>query len=150
MNIELAFNFRKASDRIYTAGVVPEPALKRLKDQGFDAVINLLPPDSQYAVENEQTLVESQGIDYYLIPVDYDAPTIEDFLQFEQQMSALEGRHLLIHCAANYRVSVFYALWAERRLGWSIEEGDAFILGMVDPSKFPAWRQFIQSVRDTQ
>lgn len=79
MSIETSRNFRKITEGLTTSGSVDADELKVLGGQGYEAVINLLPDTSDYAVSNERNTVESQGIEYVYIPVDFKQPTSSDF-----------------------------------------------------------------------
>ena len=91
---------------------------------GYDVVVNLLPDDSTYAVEGEEAIVRGQGLRYVPIPIDFATPTHEQLEEFVEAMDANEGRRVHVHCAANYRVSAFYSLYAMRRGWWTAEEAD--------------------------
>jgi hypothetical protein len=62
-------------------------------------------------------------------------------------MRELGGRRTFIHCAANYRVACFTALYGERELGWTREQSDAFVARVWDPND--NWRAFMAEVRAT-
>lgn len=143
MGVERAYNFRKVSDSISTAGVLGEEQLGALQREGYTAVINLLPEDSEYAIRGEKDMVLRQGITYTHIPVDFNAPRDSDYSAFEIAMRELQGSKLMIHCAANFRVTAFYAIYARRNLGWSAEQADAFIAAIWSPSEHPPWDAFI-------
>ena len=85
--------------------------------EGFDAVINLLPDSSEEAAADERAIVEGQGLEYHYLPVDFANPTPTDFRLFRHVMENTREKKVLIHCAANYRVSAFYALYAMQDLG---------------------------------
>jgi protein tyrosine phosphatase (PTP) superfamily phosphohydrolase (DUF442 family) len=146
MSIEQAFNYRKVSERVGTAGLLSEEQLRALKREGYESLINLLPDDSEYAIPGERQLVEDQGIDYRHIPVDFAAPTQSDYLEFVTVMKELEGKKLMIHCAANYRVSAFYALYAYQHQGWSITQANGFIASLWNPAEHEPWESFIASL----
>ena len=112
MSIEGAVNYRKISERVATSGSVSEDRLRRLGAEGFDAVVNLLPESSEAAVAGEREIVEGQGLEYHYIPVDFGNPTEADFNLFRRVMENAGDKKILIHCAANYRVSAFYSLYA--------------------------------------
>lgn len=76
-----------------------------------------MPNDSEYALQGEKELIEKQGLSYTYIPVEFNAPQEHDYVEFENAMNALQGNKTMIHCAANYRVSAFYAIYAHRNLG---------------------------------
>ncbi len=146
--VERAFNFRRVDQRLTTSGLVPPDALAELGDDGVDAVIDLLPATVDRAVPGEADLVVAQGIDYIAIPVDFDAPTLDDFEAFVRAMDEHQGHRLHVHCAANYRVSAFYALYAELRGHWTREEADAFVADLWQPTEYPAWADLMAQVRN--
>lgn len=143
MTVEQAYNFRKVSESVSTAGVLGEEQLRALQREGYTAVINLLPEDSEYAIAGEQDTVLRQGLSYTSIPVDFNAPREADYRAFENAMRELQGAKLMIHCAANYRASAFYAIYARRNLGWSAEQAQAFIAAVWNPREYKPWDTFI-------
>lgn len=147
MSIEGSYNFRRVSDRVTTSGVVGDKRLANLQVQGYGAVINLLPDQSEYAVPEEGEIVTGQGLRYFYIPVDFAAPTQADFDAFVQAMDAVGDKTVHVHCAANFRVSAFYSLYAMRKGLWAAEEADEFIEGLWNPAEHPAWAAFIKEQR---
>jgi len=145
--VERAFNYRRIDDRVTTSGLVPPDALTELRGDGIDAVIDLLPATVDHAVAGEDDIVRGQGIDYVAIPVDFDAPTHADFEAFVAAMDAHDGQRVHVHCAANYRVSAFYALYAELRGRWTREQADAFVADLWNPADYPAWSALIRTER---
>ncbi len=143
MAVSDAYNFREVHEQLSTAGVVSEQQLADLKAEGYQAVINLLPTDSPYAIDGEADIVTDQGIDYTNIEVDFAAPTASDFDQFVTAMQANGERKLLLHCAANYRVTAFYAIYAVKHLGWSRQQAYDFIGGTWDLTEKPVWEAFV-------
>src|SRR5262249_17880929 len=79
---------------------------------------------------------------YRHIPVRFDAPKLEDFRAFVETMDGLANGRVFVHCAANYRVSVFVALWGELRLGWTRAFADRHIDRLWRPSQ--VWAEFIE------
>ncbi len=148
VGVEQAYNYRAASDTVATAGVVNSDILAALGDDGFEVVINLLPQSSKYAVEDERQIVESQGIEYKYLPVDFSAPNLEEYTEFKEMLRESEGKKLLIHCAANYRVTAFYSRYAIENGIWTVEEADDFMLSIWQPSEYPAWTEWLIKVRD--
>lgn len=147
MAIANSYNFRRASDLVTTSGVVGANRLKGLAPEGYDMVINLLPDDSEYAVEDEAGIVESQGVEYVYIPVDFKSPTLNDYDRFAAALDQAKGRKVHIHCAANYRVSAFYALYAESTGLWSGTEAQEFIHELWQPQEHEGWPDFIAQVK---
>lgn len=146
MSIEKAYNYRAVSGAVLTAGRVEPEQLAELAGEGVEVVINLLPDSSQYAVKDERTIVEGQGIEYQYLPVDFASPTLSDYRQFRQLMAAAGDRKLLIHCAANYRVSAFYSRYALETGRWSSAEADAFMLSIWQPAEHQPWPQWLEQV----
>jgi len=58
MTIANSYNFKRANKFVTTSGVVGASRLKGLRSEGYDAVVNLLPDESKYAVEDERKIVE--------------------------------------------------------------------------------------------
>jgi protein tyrosine phosphatase (PTP) superfamily phosphohydrolase (DUF442 family) len=144
MSIDQAYNFRSIDDAISTSGVLSEEQLSQLRTCGYEAVINLLPHDSQYAVKKEESIVIGQGVDYLYVPVDFAAPAEQDYAAFVTAMQSCQGkRKVLIHCAANYRVSAFYSIYAYEYLGWPASRAREHIESIWLPQENPPWDQFI-------
>ncbi len=146
MSVDKAYNFRGIDDLVSTSGSLTEDQLRLLKPEGYEAVINLLPADSDYAIANEPAIVREQGIAYESIPVDFAAPTEANYRDFAARFKALSGKKVMLHCAANYRVSAFYAIFAHEHLGWSIDEARAHIASIWSIEDYPVWETFIESL----
>jgi hypothetical protein len=85
---------------------------------------------------------------YHLIPVVWDDPRERDFAAFEAMMQQLpDTGRTLIHCAANFRVTAFYALYAMKRLGWSEAQAEAFRASIWQGSDYPIWERFIAMMK---
>ncbi|MCB1729436.1 MAG: protein tyrosine phosphatase family protein [Halieaceae bacterium] len=146
MGVEQAYNYRELNDRVATAGRVEPEQLEQLGAAGVEVVINLMPDSSDYAVPGERDIVEGQGIEYLYLPVDFAAPTLADYESFLQLMAKVGQRKLLIHCAANWRVSAFYSRYAIDRGMWSPAEADRFMLSIWQPAEHPPWSQWLEEV----
>jgi uncharacterized protein (TIGR01244 family) len=147
MSIEDSYNFRRVDERVTTSGLVSAEQLSNLRTEGYDAVINLLPDSYEHAVHDEARIVQEQGIDYVYIPVDFSAPTHDDFEAFVDAMDARAGQKVHVHCAANFRVSAFYSLYALRKGSCTEDEAHELVRSVWDPSDFPAWDAFIAGER---
>src|SRR6476619_6362076 len=140
MTIDQTFNFRRVSDRVTTSGLVNAEQLATLGGEGYQAVINLLPDSYEHAVADEARIVRDQGLDYVYIPVDFAAPTHADLDAFAEAMDTRVGRKVHVHCAANYRVSAFYGLYALRNGLCTDDEANELVRDVWNPDDFPAWR----------
>jgi len=117
------YNFLPLSDRVATAGQPTEAQFAAVARQGYEVVVNLALPTSDKALPYEKAIVESLEMDYVAIPVQWENPTQQDLEQFFQVMEANQGRQVLVHCAANMRVSAFMYLYRRVKLG--IDEATA-------------------------
>ena len=144
------YNARKIDDHLTTSGQPTEEQLRALADAGFDTVINLAPHDGRTALADEPGLVQALGMAYHYLPVAWENPTEPDFAAFERLMLELpaDGR-TLVHCAANFRVSAFYGLYALKHLGWSPEQAKEFRASIWAGSDYPVWDAFISQLESS-
>jgi protein tyrosine phosphatase (PTP) superfamily phosphohydrolase (DUF442 family) len=141
-------NFIAVSDDLGTAGQPSEAQLRDVADAGFDVVVNLGLLDPRYCLADEAGTVSSLGLDYHHIPVDFNAPQPADLQRFFHAMDAARDKKVFVHCAANYRVSSFVALYGESRLGWSQAQADAHMRRVWEPNE--TWTRFIAEARARQ
>jgi protein tyrosine phosphatase (PTP) superfamily phosphohydrolase (DUF442 family) len=147
VSIDDSYNFRRIHERLTTSGVVSDAQLRQLHAEGYGAVINLLPVHHPQAVVGEAGIVRDQGLDYVHIPVDFDAPLHRDLEAFAAELDARTDQKVHVHCAANFRVSAFYGLYALRRGLCSEAEADALVCDLWDPAEYPVWSRFITDER---
>ena len=143
MSTDEIYNYIKVNDRLITGGQPTEDQLRDAAAEGFTAVINLAPVNPPYTPVDEGGLVRSLGMTYHYIPVQWNNPTDEDFAAFERGMVAVADDRLLIHCAANFRVTAFYSLYACKHLGWTPEQAETFRARIWAGSDYPIWEDFI-------
>jgi len=152
MSTESIFNFIRVSESVATGGQPTQAQIEAARAEGFEAVVNLAPHDQQNgALPDETGLVESLGMAYHHIPVDWMMPLKENFTAFVQTMDGLGDRKVLVHCAANYRVSAFYATYAMKKYGWSAQQADALIARIWESRPEirmdETWRTFLDEIR---
>jgi protein tyrosine phosphatase (PTP) superfamily phosphohydrolase (DUF442 family) len=145
MSIEEIRNFIPVSERLATGGQPSEQQIRELTAAGFDVVVNLGLLDPRYCLADEAGLVESLGAAYFHVPVDFKAPRSQDLETFFDAMESSRGKHVFVHCAANYRVSSFVALYGQAKLGWSVQDADAHIRRVWEPND--TWVEFIEASR---
>ena len=141
------YQFVRVSDSLITSGQPTAEQLTALAAEGYAMVINLAPHDPTRSLPDEAGLVRSLGMTYAHIPVDWDHPTVADFAAFEQTMQERSDRKALIHCVANYRATAFFSLYAQKHLGWSRAQADAFRAVIWQGSDYPIWRTFIAQLQ---
>ncbi len=147
MSTQDIYHYVKISDRLITSGQPTEDQLKSMAEEGFQAVINLAPHDSRNALTDEAGVVRSAGMAYHYIPVDWEHPQTSDFDHFTQTFKQIEGHKVLIHCAANYRVTAFYGLYAMQELKWSEAQADELMAHFWKHGEYPIWDMFINRMK---
>ncbi len=145
MTVEDIKNFYLVDERLGTAGQPTEDQLRVVAASGYEVVVNLGLLDPRYCLPDEAGLVGALGLEYHAIPVKFDAPAVEDFLRFIDLMDRCRTKKRFVHCAANYRVSSFVALYGQARLGWTVEQADAHARRFWDLDD--VWLGFIQACR---
>ena len=145
MAIQEIKNFIRVSPSLSTAGQPSEDQLHELAKAGFEVIINLGLLDPRYCLADEEGLVESLGMKYHHIPIDFTAPQPRELDSFFDVMEASRDKNVFVHCAANYRVSTFVGLYAQARMGWSVDQADAHIRRVWEPND--TWQAFIDASR---
>ena len=143
MTVESIKGYIRVDERIATGGQPTEEQLRAAAAAGFAAVINLGLLEPRYALPDEAGLVRSLGMEYHHIPVEWDDPRESDFEVFERAMDGLPPGKALIHCAANFRVTAFYSLYAQKRLGWPQARAEELRARIWKGSDHPVWERFI-------
>lgn len=134
-------NWRRLDERITTSGQPTTEQLGEIAGLGVKHVINLGLHTHQNALPDEAGDVERLGMNYVHIPVDFTAPTEEDFVAFQRALRATEPDKVHVHCIFNWRVSAFFYRYQRDVLG--MEEGEARAL--MDSVWRPegVWAEFI-------
>lgn len=115
-----------------------------ISDAGFTTVINLaLHDDPRYSLPDEPGTVQSLGMKYVHIPVDFSQPTQADLLKFFSAMDAVKAEKIWVHCAANMRVSAFIGLHRVIKQGWEHERAFALMNDLWKPDE--VWSSFIST-----
>lgn len=138
-------NLVPLDDHLVTAGQPTAAQIAAIADAGFEVVVNLAMGDAQSGLPEEPELVAAQGMAYHHVPVMWDAPQLEDFERFVAVMDGCTERRRFVHCALNYRVSMFTALYGQLRWGWSLERAQALATTFWAPNE--TWSVFLAAVR---
>jgi uncharacterized protein (TIGR01244 family) len=147
MSTKEIYNYRPVNEALITGGQPTEDQLKSAAGEGITTVINLATLNSSTALADEAGLVRSLGMTYHHIPVEWENPKESDFAAFEQVMQQSRTGKTLLHCAANYRVTAFYSLYALKHLGWSESQADEFRATIWQESDYPIWEAFIRQMK---
>ncbi len=141
-NLSGIYNFHAIGDQLGTAGQPTESQFQLVHDAGFKAVINLALPTSDHALPNEGSVVTGLGMSYVHIPVDFKAPTSQDFEAFCRMMEAFDDQPVFVHCAANMRVSAFVFLYRVLHQRIARSEAERDLHAIWEPDE--VWNRFIQ------
>lgn len=138
------YNYLFYHGRLSSSGMPTAEQMKSVAEAGVQVVINLAPHDVPDAIPNEQELVESLGMVYLNIPVNWSTPTKDGLNKFMNAMDARKDRKIHVHCEANFRASAFIAMYRILRLDWKEEEAFAVMHTIWDEDTYPVWKMFIE------
>jgi len=137
-------NYREYSPYLSSSGQPGAEQLRLLSEAGFERVIYLAFTDNKTAIESEDRVVKSLGMDYLQIPVDFDRPTLEDFEDVAVVLNRDKNIRTLLHCQINLRASTFSFLYRVIYDGVPIQDAKSDLDAIWQPDK--VWYQFIVDV----
>ncbi|GFK94010.1 Beta-lactamase hydrolase-like protein [Fundidesulfovibrio magnetotacticus] len=137
-------NFVRLDDRLACAGQPLPGHFPLLAARGFRAVVNLATEASTGHLPGEAALCRAEGLDFSWIPVPWDAPTSGDFQAFEAWLAPRRAGHVLVHCAKNWRASLFCALYRVLHEGRDPEKAREDVLEVWEPDA--AWSALAREV----
>jgi len=138
------YNFLQLTDELFSSGMPTAEQMRSIAEAGVKTVVNLAPFDPERDLKDEAALVESLGLKYINIPVDWESPTTQNLEDFVRVMDENKDGRLLVHCRANYRASCFIALYRMKRLGWRRDEAFRDMRRIWNPDEVPVWKKFIE------
>jgi protein tyrosine phosphatase (PTP) superfamily phosphohydrolase (DUF442 family) len=136
------YNFNQISDLLACSGQPVESQLAAIAEVGYQMVVNLGLADGKYALADEAASVRNLGLAYHHIPVIFDNPQIDELVDFIGVMNQHTNEKTLVHCAANYRASVFTGLYLFATDQLNEEALQDFIEEVWQPDA--VWQQFIE------
>lgn len=134
-------NWRRVDERVTTSGQPSDGQLAEIKALDVSHIINLGPHDNEGALPDEAASVAALGMTYIYIPVEFEAPTDDDFAQFCAALDRLQDKRLHVHCIYNARVSAFFYRYARAGLGEPEDVAFARMDGIWRPGD--DWADFI-------
>ena len=136
------YKFRPIEDTLSTSGQPTEAQLRASATEGYDVIINLALHDHpRYSLPDEMGLVKALGMEYVYIPVQFDDPQEEDLLAFIEAMETHKNKKILVHCAANMRVTAFLGLYRVIKQGKEKNEAFEPMRTVWEPDE--VWSSFI-------
>jgi len=138
------YNYLFYHDKLSSSGMPTAEQMKSVAEAGVQLVINLAPHDVPNAIPDETKLVESLGMQYINIPVNWGTPTRDGLNIFMDAMDANKDKKIHVHCEANFRASAFVAMYRILRLGWKDDEAMVVMHTIWDEDAYPVWKMFIE------
>jgi len=138
------YNYLFFNEKLSSSGMPRAEEMKSIAEAGVQVVINLAPHDSPNAVPNEAKLVESLGMQYIYVPVNWGTPTKDGLNIFIDAMDANQDKKIHVHCEANFRASAFVSMYRILRLDWKPEDAFEIMHTIWDEDAYPVWKMFIE------
>jgi protein tyrosine phosphatase (PTP) superfamily phosphohydrolase (DUF442 family) len=138
------YNYLFYHEKLSSSGMPSADQVSSVAEAGVQLVINLAPHDVPNAITNETELVESLGMQYINIPVNWNTPTRDGLNVFMDAMDANKGKKIHVHCEANFRASGFIAVYRILRLGWKPEDAFGMMHTIWDSDAYPVWKMFLE------
>ena len=135
------YNYLQINPNLATSGQPAAHQFNSIKAAGYCKIINLAPPDADNAIQDEANILANIGIDYINIPVDFSAPSTQDFQRFVKHMQGPSDQKIWVHCAANMRASCFIFKYRTAILGVNLSIAEADLKQIWRPNK--VWKSFI-------
>ena len=138
------YNYLYYHEKLSSSGMPTVDQMKSVAEAGVELVINLAPHDVPEAIQDEPVLVESLGMQYINIPVNWNTPTRNGLNIFMDVMDDSKDKKIHVHCEANFRASAFITIYRILRLGWESEKAFAVMHTIWDEDAYPVWKMFIE------
>ena len=135
-------NFQENAPFMYSSGLPDSSHLSLLKEKGVTHVIDLIPGDRTSEILTTSEL----GLDYFNVPVDWEGPTLANFLNYAAFMQSVNENEdkVLTHCKLNWRGAAFTYLYRINVLGESEQTAKKDLMAIWHPN--PTWYTFMSEV----
>ncbi len=132
-------NFHFVSEQMASSGMLDLKQYKHILEYDFKHVINLIPGNQI----KERKHVQSLGLSYEQIAVDWGNPTAKNFADFTQLIKSYGDEKIYIHCEMNMRASAFVYLYRVLYQGVETATAEKDMLKIWQPKG--TWQQFIET-----
>lgn len=140
----LSINYVENSPRISSSGMPAQRQFAAIAAAGFGVVVNLAPPDALGSHEDEQALVERQGMHYFNLPIDFATPRVEDYERFAAILRQNRDQRVLVHCQLSMRASTLVFLYRVIELGEDPDRAFDDVVRVWQP--VAPWKAFMRDV----
>ena len=135
-------NYQVNTPQMMSSGLPDAAHFETFKSLGVTRVVDLIPGDRGA----EQTLVSDLGMDYHNIQVEWENPTVANFVDYVAFMeSSPRPGVTLTHCKLNWRGAVFTYLYRVNRLQEDEAVAREDMLAIWQPNE--TWQHFIERVK---
>lgn len=135
-------NLQRNNAYLLSSGLPSAQQLKALKEEGVTHVVDLIPGNRV-----DEILATAQlNLEYFNVPVDWEAPTLANFLNYAAFMKRVDAtdEKVLTHCKLNWRGASFTYLYRVAVLGESEEKAKQDLMVIWHPN--PTWHAFMSEV----
>jgi len=133
--------FRRLSPVLASAGQPDRSGIEAIGRAGFKRLINLAMPTSPGALENEAELAQRAGLRYSHLPIDFDAPELEQAARLFEELQSARGESVFVHCAKNMRVSALLSAYRMVLGGVPSRQARADLFAIWQPNQ--TWRRYV-------
>lgn len=135
-------NFQENAPYMFSSGLPDSSHLSLLKEKGVTHVIDLIPGDRTSEILTTSEL----GLDYFNVPVDWEGPTLANFLNYAAFMQSVNENEdkVLTHCKLNWRGAAFTYLYRINVLGENELTAKKDLMAIWHPN--PTWYAFMSEV----
>ena len=98
-------NFYIYNDTLAAGGQPTENQIESLKDEGFEAVVNISPASTKNYLDSEAGLTEQLGMDYVHYPIDCSNLQDIHYKIFKSILGELGNKKVFVHCGGNIKSS---------------------------------------------
>ena len=135
-------NYQENAPFMYSSGLPDASHLSLLKEKGVTHVIDLIPGNRASEILTTSEL----GLDYFNVPVDWEGPTLANFLNYAAFMQSVDVNEdkVLTHCKLNWRGAAFTYLYRINVLGESEQTAKKDLMAIWHPN--PTWYAFMSEV----
>ena len=132
------------SPRLVTSGQPDLKSLASLRQEGFTAVIYLVPTTTaQDAVPREPEILREQGIEFAKVPIHWQQPVDADYAAFAAAMKRMPEGKVLVHCQINLQASSMTFLYRVIELRETPDKAYESVTAVWSPNE--VWKRYIVS-----
>jgi protein tyrosine phosphatase (PTP) superfamily phosphohydrolase (DUF442 family) len=129
------------SPRLVTSGQPDVKSLASLRQEGFTAVVYLVPTTAQDAIPREPEILREQGIAFTKVPIHWQQPTDADYAAFLAAMKGVPDGKVLVHCQINLQASSMTFLYRVIELREPPDKAYESVAAVWSPNE--VWKRYI-------